>query len=210
MEAAVDTGKDKVKKICEVLRKETLEPAINEAQTLVNEAKDKAGQIIKEAKAKANFMIAEAEKEIEKQKGIFQASLNQAAQQALDSLRQEIEKRLLNQNLADLIRKSTSSPQILDDMIKAVIQAIQEEGLETDLSAVIPSAVEPRAVNELLGKEILEKLKEKSVLMGPIKGGVEVKLHKENITIDISDAALLELMTRYVRKDFHQLFFASK
>lgn len=205
---AVETGKDKVKKICDVLRKETLEPAVQEAEAIVDEAKKKANQLIADAKAKASKMLADADAEIEKRQGVFKASLNQGARQSVEWLKQEIEERLLNHNLAALIAKSTSSPEVLANMVSAVIKAIEEEGLETDLSAIIPSAVEAGAVNELLGKELLAKLKEKSVLIGPKKGGVEVKLHKDNITIDLTDSALLELMTRYIRKDFHQFFFA--
>ena len=204
-----ETGKDKVKKICEVLRKETLEPAISEAKAILNNAQAGADQIIEEAKAKASKIIADAEKDIEKRYGVFKASLNQGARQSIEWLKQEIEERLLNKNLGDLIAKASSHPKVLSDMIKAVIKAVEDEGLETDLSAVIPTAVDPEEVNALLGKDLLEKLKEKSVLIGPKKGGVEVKLHKQNFTIDLSDTALLELMTQYVRKDFHQYFFSA-
>jgi len=210
MEEAVETGKDKVKKICEVLRRETLEPAMEEAKEVLVKAKKNADQILEEAKKKAAHMIAEAEKEIEKKQNVFQASLNQGARQAIEWLKQEIEERLLKENLSSLIAKSTKSPQILADMIQAVIGAIRDEGLETELSIIIPSSVEAHSVNELLGKEVLEKLKEKSVLMGPIKGGIEMKLHNQNITIDVSESALLELLTRYIRKDFHKFFFTQK
>ncbi len=210
MQQGIDTGKDKVKKICEVLRKETLEPAMDEAKEIVAQANDRAQQIIADAKAKAEKMLADADTEIEKRHGVFKASLNQGARQSIEWLKQEIEENILNQNLAELISKSTGSPQVLANMVTAVIKAIGDEGLETDLTAIIPTAVEPREVNELLGKEVLEKLKEKSVVVGPKKGGIEVKLHKENITVDLSDTALLELMTRYVRKDFQKFFFASK
>lgn len=205
----IETGKDKVKKICEVLRKETIEPAISEAKAILHTAQENADQIIEEARAKAARMIAEAEKEIDKRYSVFKTALNQGARQSVEWLRQEIEERLLHHNLGEMISKATSNPKVLSDMIKAVIKAVEEEGLETDLSAVIPSAVNPQEVNALLGKELLEKLKEKSVLLGPKKGGVEVKLHKEHITIDLSDTALLELMTQYVRKDFHQYFFSA-
>ncbi len=210
MEQAVDTGKDKVRQICDVLRRETLEPAMNKAESVVAEAKTKADQIVAEAKVKAEAMVLDAEKEIEKKQAIFKASLNQGARQSIEWLKQEIEERLLNRNLMKLIGDSTSSPQVLADMVAAVVKAVEQEGLETDLSAVIPSVVEARTVNELLGKEVLEKLKEKSVLIGSQKGGVEVKLHKENITIDLTDSALFELMTRYIRKDFQQFFFNEK
>lgn len=206
----IETGKDKVKKICEVLRKETLEPAISEAKSILQTAQGNADQIIEEARAKAARIIEEAEREIEKRYAVFKTALNQGARQSVEWLKQEIEERFLNHNLAEMISKSSSSPKVISDMIKAVIKAIEEEGLETDLSAVIPSAVDPQDVNALLGKDLLEKLREKSVLIGTKKGGVELKLHKENITIDLSDTALLELMIQYVRKDFHQYFFASK
>ncbi len=60
----------------------------------------------------------------------------------------------------------------------------------------------------LLAHEILEKLKEKSVLIGSFTGGIEVKLHRENITLDMSDDALKELMANYIRKDFRELIFS--
>lgn len=207
---ATETGKEKVKKICEILRKETLEPAMGEAKKILDDAHATSAKLIIEAKAKAAKLIVDAEEEIEKKQKVFNASLHQGARQSIEWLKQEIQEQILNKNLVKLIEKSTSTPEILSKMISAVVKAIEEEGLEGDLSAVIPASVEARAVNELLGKEILGKLKEKSVLIGPMKGGVELKLHKENITIDLSDSAILELMTRYVRKDFHKFFFNQK
>jgi len=97
----------------------------------------------------------------------------------------------------------------LADLVKALIKAVEDEGLATDLSAVIPSSTSAESINELLGKELVNQLKEKSVLIGPMKGGVELKLHKEKITIDMTDTALLELLLDYVRKDFHKYFFAA-
>lgn len=209
MDQAIDTGKDKVKQICEVLRKETIEPAIEEARVIVEEGRRKGRALVAEAKAKADKMVADAEAEIEKRKGVFKASLNQGARQATEWLKQEIEERLLNRHLGKLIVESTTTPQVLADMVSAVVQAIRDEGIETDLSASIPSSVQPRQINELIGKDLLEQLKEKSVIVGSQKGGIEVKLHKEKITIDLSDSALLELAVRYVHRDFHPFFFAS-
>jgi V/A-type H+-transporting ATPase subunit E len=210
MKQEVVSGKDKVKQICEVLRKETLEPAIDEAKKVLEDAKVKAEGIVAEAKDKAAKLIAEAEKDIEKKYGVFKASLNQGARQSVEWLKQEIEERLLNQNLGAMIAGATGGADVLASMVKAVIGAVAEEGLETDLSVIIPSAVEPKQVNDLLGQDLVEKLKEKSVVVGPQKGGIALKLHKDRITIDLTDEALLDLMTRYVRKDFHKYFFVNK
>ncbi len=41
-----ETGKDKVKKICDILRRETLDPAISEAEQIVHLAKERAEEIV--------------------------------------------------------------------------------------------------------------------------------------------------------------------
>ena len=204
------TGKDKVKQICDILKKETLEPAKEEARVILEEAKKQRESILADAKAKSKQMLAETDQEIEKRQAVFKASLNQGARQAVEWLKQEIRERLLQQDLGEKITQATSDPALLADIVKALVKAVGDEGLDTDLSATIASAVEPRQVNELIGKQVLETLREKSVVIGPQKVGVELKLHGEKITIDFSDRALLELMIRYVRKDFHQFFFAKK
>lgn len=202
-----ETGKDKVKKICDILRRETLEPAISEAEQIIRSAKEQAEQIVSTARNEGEKLKEEARQDIERQKNVFQSSLGQACKQALEALKQSIEEKLFNQELARILSKHTQDPKVLVSLIEAVVRGLEKEGIEASLSVYIPAAVPARSVNVLLAREILDKLKEKSVLVGPLTGGIEVKLHKENITIDISDAALKELVANYIRKDFRELIF---
>lgn len=48
-----EPGKDKVKKICDILRRETLEPAENEAKQIIDSAKEQAKQMISAAHKEA-------------------------------------------------------------------------------------------------------------------------------------------------------------
>ncbi len=205
----LETGKDKVKKICEALRKETLEPAQLEAEELIAIAKAEGEKIIADAKRAMDKMHADARAEIEQRKTVFQASLNQACRQAIELLKQNIEERLFNRGLSSLIIKHTQDPNVLAQLITAVVKALEKDGIDADLSAYIPAAVPAKAVNGLLAQEILDKLREKSVLLGEMEGGVEVKLHQENITVDISDIALKELVASYTRKEFRDMFFGT-
>jgi V/A-type H+/Na+-transporting ATPase subunit E len=204
-----ETGKDKVKKICEILRKDTLEPAQHEAEQIIAEAQEKAESILREGREAVLKMYEAANLEIEKKRNVFQSSLNQACKQALEELREKIEEKLFNRELASLVLKATRDPRILADIVTALVRAIDKEGIDADLSAYIPAVVPAREVNLLLGQEILEKLKEKSVLLSDIGGGIEVKLHKDNITIEMTDRALKELIANYIRKDFRELIFQS-
>jgi V/A-type H+-transporting ATPase subunit E len=202
-----ETGKDKVKKICDILRRETMDPAINEAEQIIRSAKEQAEQIVASGRSELEKMKEEARQDIERQRNVFQSSLSQACKQTLEALKQSIEEKLFYQELGRLITKQTQDPKVLAQLITAVVKGIEKEGVEASLSVYVPAAVPARSVNLLLAHEILEKLREKSVLVGPLTGGIEVKLHKENITVDISDAALKELVANYIRKDFREMIF---
>jgi V/A-type H+/Na+-transporting ATPase subunit E len=204
-----ESGQDKVKKICDILRKETLDPAIDEAEQILHSAKERASEIVAEAGKEAEKMKEEARQEIERQRNVFQSSLNQACKQALEVLKQNIEERLFDRELARLLAKHTSDPKVLAQLIEAVIKALEKEGIEGPLSIYLPAAVSPRAVSELLARGVLDQLQEKNILIGPLTGGIEVKLHRDNITLDLSDKALKELVASYIRKDFRELIFSS-
>ncbi len=203
----METGKDKVKKICDILRRETLEPAKVEAEETVSKARQEAETIIEEARLTIQKMEYESKQEIERQKTVFQSSLSQACKQAIESLRQSIVEKLFNPELARLVSKQTQDPSLIAQLIQVVVKAVEKEGLDANLSVYIPAAVPAKAINALLAAEILGRLKEKSVLIGSLTGGIEVKLHNENVTVDITDAALKEIIANYIRKDFRELFF---
>lgn len=207
---ATEKGSDKVKKICDILRRETLEPAIGEAEQIIHSAKEQGEKIVAAGKAQADQLLEDAKREIEKQKNIFQSSLSQACKQALEALKQKIEEQLFDQGLARLITKHTQDPKVLAELITAVVRGMEKEGMETNLSVYIPAAVPARSVNMLLAHDILEKLKDKSVLVGGMTGGIEVKLEGENMTVDISDQALKELVANYSRKDFREWIFGTQ
>jgi len=204
---SLETGKDKVKKICEVLKKETLDPAKQQAEELVASANRQADEILAKAQHKAEKMIENTRLEIERQKEIFQASISQACLQTLEMLKEKIEDKLFNPQLHKLIAAPLQNTQVIAQMITAVIKAIDKEGIEVDLSAYIASTVNPQEVNELLASEIIQRLREKSVLLSSIGGGIEVKLIQDNLTIDLSDLALKEMVASYIRKAFREIVF---
>lgn len=203
----LEAGRDKVRKICEALKKETLEPAKHEAEELVASARRHADEILADAKDEAERIVESARLEIERQRNIFQASLSQACRQTLETLKEKIEEKLFNPELRKLILKPMQDPKMIAQLITSVVKAIDKEGLEADLTAYIPSAVPAKDVNQLLASEIIQRLKEKGVLLSPIGGGIEVRIVQDNITIELSDAALKELVANYIRKDFRELVF---
>ncbi len=203
----LETGKDKVKKICDLLKRETLEPAEHEAKEILEAARRRAEDMIAEAHRKAEEMHQVAHEEIMQQRAVFQASLTQACRQTLDSLKEKIVTKLFNPELLQLLSGPLKDPKIVAKLIDVVVQAIEKEGIESNLSASISSSVSAQDVNKLLATKIVERLKEKGVLLSSIGGGVEVKIINQNMTIDLSDTAFYELVAGFIRKDFRDLIF---
>jgi V/A-type H+-transporting ATPase subunit E len=203
----LETGKDKIQKICDSLRKETLEPAKQEAREIVENAHMQAAEIVAEAKTKASSMLQESEKEMEEKKRVFHASLNLACRQGIEQLKQKIEKELFNQELASLVIKETSEPKVIAGLLNSFMKSMEEKGIEEDFVALIPKGISPRSINELLSAKVLERLQNKTVVASDIGGGLQIQLKGRQITIDISDAVVRELISQYIRRDLRDLVF---
>ncbi|MCB1180413.1 MAG: DivIVA domain-containing protein [Chlamydiia bacterium] len=71
----LETGKDKIKKICEILRTETLEPAKEEAQKVIEMAQAEAQNIIRQAEQQGKKIYSQTMEKLEKEKALFRSSL---------------------------------------------------------------------------------------------------------------------------------------
>jgi V/A-type H+-transporting ATPase subunit E len=207
---SLEQGPDKVKKITELLKSEVIAPAKKEGEQIIAEAQKRAEEIEAKAAEHAEKLLADARAAIEQERNIFHSSLQQASQQSIAALKQAIEEQLFRKDFQEMIKLDTSQPQTVAGFIRAIIQAIQKEGLSTDVSALIPKHLPVAEINSLLGDNFVKKLKEQSVVVGDFGGGVQIKLHDKKITIDLTDQALFELLKRYyTRKDFYKFVFGN-
>lgn len=203
----LETGKDKIQKICDTLKKETLEPAKQEAREIVENAHMQAAEIVNEAKAKASLMIQEAQNDMEERRRVFQASLNLACRQGIEQLKQKIEKELFNQELSKWVIQEMSQPKIIADLLNTFIRSMEEKGVEEDFVAKVPRSISARSINEQLASRVLDRLQNKTVVAADIGGGIQIQLKGRQITVDISDGVVRELIAQYIRRDLRDLVF---
>lgn len=205
---SLEKGQDKIQKICDMLRHETIEPAKLKAQEIIDTAKKSAETIIADAEKHADQLIKQARGQIEQERNVFNSSLQQAAKQALESLRQDVEQKFFNEELQTVLEKDLSNPKLIAELINGMVKALEKEGITTDISAVIPKYVSPDDVSQLLLESVLKRLKNKSLEIGSFAGGAQVKMIGKKITLDLTDHALKELLANYVRKDYRQMIFS--
>lgn len=203
----LETGKNKIQKICDILRNETLEPAKQEAREIIENAHIQATQIMEDAKKRSLAVVELAEKEIEEKKKVFQSSLQIACKQGIELLKQKIEEQLFNPELSQLVLKEMADPKVIASILTSFLRTMEEKGIEDEFSALIPKTLSPRSINSLLVQQILQKLEGHSVVLGNFSGGAQIRLKGKQITIDITDDVIRELIALYIRRDFRDLIF---
>lgn len=206
----LDSGKDKVKKICDSLKKQTLDPAKQEAKGIIDQAIKDAEKIVKRAKDEAKEIYEENRKKILQEKKAFQSSLNLASLQTIEVLRQEIEENLFNKQIASLFTKATLKEEVVAEFINVIVEALKKEGLDAPLEVMIPRALSKTSVAEKLTKQVIEKIKEKELTLSEITGGAKVKLVKQHLILEMSDQSLQTLFIKFIRDDFRALLFETK
>ncbi len=204
----LETGRDKIQKICDALKKETLEPAKQEAREIVENAHLQASEILLEAKEKAEKMILSAKDEIEEKGKIFQASLQLACRQSIELLKQKIEQQLFDGQLDEVLSRELTDPKVISQIINTLMKSMENQGVEDEFVALIPKQISPRSINALLMTQVLERLQHKSVSLGDFDGGVEIQLKGRRVSIDISKEAVRGLIARYIRRDFREMVFS--
>ena len=201
------SAQDKLKQICDTLREETLKPAEEEAGSIVHNAREQAKRIVEEAKEEAQRIIRSAEEAADQTLKKGEAALIQAGKRSLENLKQAVETKIFKESLREWLDGVAADPQVSAKLVQALVQAVETQGISGNLSACIGKHVSARAVNEVLGKEITSKLKEKSVSIRKFSGGAQLKVDERNWVLDISSEALLDLLTRFLQKDFREMIF---
>lgn len=203
----LEKGQDKIKKIADELRHQTLEPAQKMALEIVQNAQKESEEIIQTGRAQAEKLIASAKQTNAHERKVFQSALTQSFKQAFDMLKQEIETKLFNDQLSAELEKNAGNPQVIAQLINAIVQAIEKEGISSDIGVTIPQKTDAKAVSTLLAKGVLEKLKGAPIDLGSFASGVQVRLKDRKMTLDITDKTLKEIIGRFVPSTFHDIIF---
>lgn len=203
----LDSDQDKIQQICDILRKDTLDPAERRAAEIIEEAKAEAARIMLEAEKEAERIVQKAQAESDQQRKVFESSMLQAGKQGVEMLRQQIQETLFAPELEKLVADQSQDPKLIGQIIDAIVKVIEKEGLDSDLIAYVPKNITPKEIITLLVSSVAKKLTAEGVAVGSFRGGAKVRLSNRKMTVDMSDDALRELLAAFIRKDFRKWVF---
>lgn len=202
----VDSSDKKVKKICDVLVRETLEPAQKRASEILEDAKQNAKKIIETAHQQAQAALLDAEEEIKEKNRTFESSLKVAAQKAMTALREQMTHQLFSQELREQIHAHLSQKDIVVRLIDALIASLENEGASAPFAVIVSKAFSPEEICSAILQTTQDKLKGKSVELGNISG-VEIKCEDQTFSIEITENAIQELLSRYAQDSLRKILF---
>lgn len=205
----LETADNKVKEICAILRKETLEPAQTEAKTIVETALKEAAEIVLKAKEEAAKVLEEGKLELAKELRVHEGSIQLAIRQGISSLRQGIEK-MFSDELNSEVERVMGGQDVVASAVAVILSLIEKEGLGVNLDVLLPKHVDINAICETLRGNLGEKLKKSALLVPEVKGGVELRLKDKKMSIDLTDRAVEELLASYVTHELRAKIFSDK
>jgi len=141
----VDKGRDKVQKICDAIKKETLEPAHEEAQSIVAEARKEAEALVKKAKKAAEKEMQTARAKIEEEKGVFLSSLSMAAKQSVAALRDEIQSKLFSGEIKTAVDAACKKGDTVARFIGRILPRLAKVSAKKKWRRVLPKRFWPNS-----------------------------------------------------------------
>ncbi|MFN4173786.1 MAG: hypothetical protein ACK4HV_01610 [Parachlamydiaceae bacterium] len=203
----LDNANDKIQMICEQIKSQAINPALVEAEQILDKAKKEAEEIKSKAFKEIEEEKLKAFNIIEKEKLISQNAINLAVKQAIEKLKSDIIN-LFGDQLLNRVESKMSHPDIACKLIDCVCETIQKEGLHSPLHLTIGNKINIQELINALSIELKAKLEKGPIEIGSFTGGAKIKLQDKNLTIDVSDNALKELFSAFLKRpDLRALIF---
>jgi V/A-type H+/Na+-transporting ATPase subunit E len=212
-EAAAAAGIDR---LISRLRDDGVKAGEEKSARLVREAETRAAQIVADARKESEEMRAKAREEVAAMESATKGALKLAGRDAMLSLRNEV-RSAFEQYLQRLVIQSTQDPEFLRSMIlilagEAVDKHIGDKEAQVYVSKAIlegERSPEMRHRSTQFVKSLASGLLRDGITIIPsdqVKGGAKVRLVREQLEIDLSDAAITELLLRHITPRFREIY----
>ena len=201
----LDTGSDKVKKICDAIRHETIEPAKQQARVIIEQAVDQAAIIIQEARAQADAILDNVRKSHEKEKHIFEASMVHAAKLFKEKFCVDLENHFLSPALDKVSSNLFHHADLCAKVVSALVAGFKNKTFNGDLVAMLSAELDKKDFVNHLASDIKNQISK--VENGDFSQGIILKLEGDNLRIDFNKEGLTKALMDSLRSDFRKYFF---
>ncbi len=202
----LSSANKKVREICDVIRNETLRPAQAEANRIIKDAEIIADDILDKANKEIKIKEDESNERLKKALEVHHSVLNLAIKHSMSKLKQSIEE-IFSNEWQEMMRHEMQKEDVIAKLINVVVESIEKDGIDTELMVVIPKSISQESISGFLTDKIRKRLKKGCIVLGDIQSGIELKLIKEKVSVDISDKSMIALLSKYVSSELREKIF---
>lgn len=186
-----------LQELIDQIKKDGVEEAQSQAESIISAAKREAEKIIADAKLKADKMIADAKTENERTVKSGEDAIRQAGRNLLISFRESVAR-----ELKILVGENVSAVFSSDDFAKLIVNAVEQWVAKNDAEDI--SVILNSADLEKLESTVLAGLKEKMLKGVTLKandnfdGGFRIASNDGGAYYDYSDEAVINMLSNYL------------
>jgi V/A-type H+/Na+-transporting ATPase subunit E len=178
-----EKSSNKIKEISDILYKETILPAKEEAERIIAEAKKSAAGIIHKAQDEALAIAEKNKAEMGEERRVHESSIDLAIKQAVATLKAEI-MTIFNSELSSSLKETLSGQQACQDLLQVIIKGIKDEGISSDLKLFVSKNVDFENLSNSVTSLVTKKLEKGDVT---ISSGIAVSIQNKKLTLKITD-----------------------
>ena len=201
---------NKLEQLTQKLYNEGLAKGRMEADDLVAKAQGEAAKIIADARAQADALIKAAEQSAEELRTNTQTEIALASRQAVNTLRQQIERLVVMKSVAPSVGSVNVDPAFIKDMLLAVARNWNGSmSGKIELRALLPADTQEtfdRLIAQSAGQALTDGLE--VVYDNGVKSGFKIGPKDGSYYISFSDADFDALLMDYLRPKVAELLFS--
>ncbi len=197
---------EELQPILDHIRREGVDKARAEAESILKDARTKAKAITEKAAAEAQSLRDAAQEDAKAFNARAEASLKQAARDLILSIEQQVTKQL-ERLLQDEVTRVLDDATLTTLIVEAVRNTIREQDPERDIAVLLPDEKLQALRHHLLGK-LREGLGEQAVELRAAEtqeGGFSIRTDNGRVEHDFRAGAITEALARLLRPGLVEL-----
>lgn len=194
----------KVQEICDILKKETLDPAQEKANQIVQNAENEAKKRLQEAENQIAALKEQHARDLEREKNTQISAVQLSIQQAVLALRQSVTE-IFTEELQKLFQENLKKSDVCSKIIDALVQAVDKEGLSANLRVILPQSVTIQEILNSLVPAVKKRLEKGGIEVGKQVSGVILEVKDQNLGIAVTDETLLSLLQEGFTKELREV-----
>ncbi len=200
---AAGTSSNKVKEISKILYKETILPAKEEAESLIETAKARAAEIIHDARVSAKSIREKNAKEMEDERKVYDSSIELAVKQSVATLKGEI-MTIFSKDLKAGFEKALKDQETLKDFLKVMVEAINKEGIKSDLKLFVAKEVDFDALSKSVISSVQAKLEKGGEIL---PSGIALLIEDKKFTLKTTPETCMKIVADHLSEVLKEKMF---